>query len=375
MSKNLLPARFLPIDRLQDFLDQLTGLGYDTIGPTIDQSAIVYRSIRKVEELPHGWTDNQQPGSYRLVESNRRRYFGFNSSPESWKKYLFPPRHELSRATLDDDGWHFDQVNEDVPRFAFLGVRSCDLAAIAIQDRVFANGDYVDPAYKDRRDAALIIAVNCTTASSSCFCTSMGTGPRCHSEFDLALTESERGFLIEIGSPAGAAVLETLATGAATDADRQVAEQESQNAEQAISKRFNNKDVHDLLLANLDHPNWQSVADRCLSCSNCTMVCPTCFCSTVTEVSDLQNTEVSRVRSWDSCFNMDLSYMAGGTVRNTIRSRYRQWLVHKLATWEDQFDVSGCTGCGRCITWCPVGIDLTEEVAAIRADAVIDPNQ
>ena len=367
---NLAASRYLPTESLQSLLDQLIKQGYDTIGPTIDQDAIVYRSIRRVEQLPRGWTDSQEPGTYRLVQSADQRYFGFNSSPESWKKYLFPARHPLSHAMLDNDGWHFDQVDTAVPKYAFLGVRSCDLAAIAIQDRVFFGSDFIDPAYKNRRDAAMIIAVNCSTASSTCFCTSMGTGPHCAGEFDLAVTEIDDGFLIEIGSNKGATLLEPLATEAATDAHWQAAEQQTRSVAQSISKHFDTQNVHDLLLENLDHPNWQSVAEKCLSCANCTMVCPTCFCSTVTEVSNLQNTDVTRVRDWDSCFNMDLTYMAGGTVRNTIRSRYRQWLVHKLATWEDQFDVSGCTGCGRCITWCPVGIDLTEEVAALREDKI-----
>lgn len=96
------------------------------------------------------------------------------------------------------------------------------------------------------------------------------------------------------------------------------------------------------------------------------MVCPTCFCSSVHDVADLSGDNVERIRQWDSCFNLDFSYTKGGTVRDNTRSRYRQWLTHKLASWQDQFDSLGCVGCGRCITWCPVGIDLTEEVQAIR---------
>ncbi len=126
------------------------------------------------------------------------------------------------------------------------------------------------------------------------------------------------------------------------------------------------ENLRDLLLSNLEHPRWDDVAQRCLSCTNCTMVCPTCFCASVSEVSDLTGDQVQRVRQWESCFNIDFSYTAGGTVRGDTRSRYRQWLTHKLASWHDQFETSGCVGCGRCITWCPVGIDLTEEVAAIR---------
>jgi ferredoxin len=133
-----------------------------------------------------------------------------------------------------------------------------------------------------------------------------------------------------------------------------------------ITRRLDTEGIRDLLLSNLEHPRWSEVASRCLSCTNCTMVCPTCFCSSVKEVADLQGDHVQRRRQWDSCFNADFSYMNGGLVRNQISSRYRQWLTHKLASWIDQFDTSGCVGCGRCITWCPVGIDLTEEVAAIR---------
>jgi Fe-S-cluster-containing hydrogenase component 2 len=125
-------------------------------------------------------------------------------------------------------------------------------------------------------------------------------------------------------------------------------------------------DLHDLLLGNLDHPRWDDVAARCMTCANCTMVCPTCFCMTVEDSSDLAGVESSRSRRWDSCFTMDHSYVHGGSVRASAKSRYRQWLTHKLATWIDQFGSSGCVGCGRCITWCPVGIDITEEVAAIR---------
>ena len=108
------------------------------------------------------------------------------------------------------------------------------------------------------------------------------------------------------------------------------------------------------------------MAERCLTCGNCTLVCPTCFCTNVEDVGDLTGDHAERWRVWDTCFSVDYSYIHGGSVRPSGRARYRQWLTHKLATWHDQFDSSGCVGCGRCITWCPVGIDITQEVAAIR---------
>src|SRR6185295_19043097 len=132
-------------------------------------------------------------------------------------------------------------------------------------------------------------------------------------------------------------------------------------------RRMDTADIKELLYRNQEHPRWDDVADRCLGCANCTLACPTCFCGSVEDVSDLSGDTAERWRRWDSCFTLDHSYLHGGSVRASIRSRYRQWLTHKVASWIDQFGTSGCVGCGRCITWCPVGIDITEEVAAIRA--------
>ena len=362
---SFLPAR----DGLQALLDALRGDGFCVVGPTVSQEAIVYDEIRSVDDLPRGWTDIQEPGKYRLERRQDEALFGYVVGPHSWKKYLFPPLATLATAARTDAGWSMNVPSEPVRRYAFLGVRACELAALRVQDRVFLEGPYVDPIYKARREACLIVAVNCTQAASTCFCTSMKTGPRCDWGFDLVLTELPHGFVVEAGSSRGNDLLARLPVVVATESDLRSAEEARSQAVQQITRQMNTDDIRDLLLTNLEHPRWDDVATRCLSCTNCTMVCPTCFCSSVNEVSDLTGDHVQRDRHWDSCFNLDFSYMNGGVVRNTIRSRYRQWLTHKLASWIDQFGTSGCVGCGRCITWCPVGIDLTQEVAAIRETA------
>ncbi len=262
---------------------------------------------------------------------------------------------------------------ETPPRRAFLGVRACELAAIAIQDRIFMQGPYVDPVYAARRQNTVIIAVNCGQAAATCFCASMDTGPQVRQDFDLALTEildDERHvFLVETGTETGTALLAKLEARPATDDDVAEARRIVERTAESMQRSLDTTDVHDLLLGNLDHPRWDEVADRCLACTNCTMVCPTCFCSTVEDLTDLSGKTAERVQLWDSCFSMQYSYIHGGSVRMSGKARYRQWLTHKLASWIDQFGTSGCVGCGRCITWCPVGIDLTEEVRAIRATA------
>ncbi|MCA9178041.1 MAG: 4Fe-4S dicluster domain-containing protein [Planctomycetales bacterium] len=364
--------RFLAKDGLHDLFAALQSRGYQVVGPTIDQEAIVYDELRSPEDLPRGWTDVQEPGSYRLQrseEGSQDNYFDYVVGPYSWKRFLYPPRLTVSVADLTEQGWQFSEPQEPTPRYAFLGVRACELHAIQIQDRVFLNGEFVDPEYQRRREEALIIAVNCTRAAPTCFCTSMNTGPKCDAGFDLALTELKDGFVIESATQLGEEILAKLTTVPATDERLQAADAACGQAVAQIQRRLDTEGVRDLLLSNLDHPRWKQVAERCLSCTNCTMVCPTCFCASVDEVTDLSAEHVERRRQWDSCFNPEFSYIHGGNIRDSIPSRYRQWLTHKLGTWIDQFGVSGCVGCGRCITWCPPGIDLTEEVAAIREEA------
>jgi sulfhydrogenase subunit beta (sulfur reductase) len=353
---------------MQRLLDVLNANGYEIIGPKVDQGAIVYDRLNSATELPQGFTDHQEPGKYRLVENGDAFWFNYAVGPHSWKKFLTPPLLQLLKVKKSVDGLSIDEVVQPRRRFAFLGVRGCELAALAIQDRVWNTPEHSDSLYQQRRSDALIIAIHCASPASTCFCTSMKTGPACRQGFDIAMMELSEGFVIEVGSQAGDWLLEKLPVRLATSAEIQQAQLRSQEAVEKITKTMPHVDEHRELSSKLKHPHWKEVASRCLSCANCTMVCPTCFCHSVEEVSDLNSGDITRQRQWDSCFNLDFSYTSGTPIRDTIASRYRQWLTHKLGTWFDQFETSGCVGCGRCITWCPVGIDLTKEVATLFED-------
>jgi ferredoxin len=357
-------------ESLGALIEVLAQEGYRVVGPTVRDRAIVYDDIAGLDDLPKGWTDEQDGGRYRLKRRGDDALFGYAVGPHSWKKYLHPPVRRLWKS--ERDGADVRIVPEPVAheRFAFIGVRACELAAIAIQDRVFLGGPYVDPHYKARRENAFLVAVNCANAGGTCFCVSMGAGPKADAGFDLALTEIESGkaFVIEAGSEKGRAVLAQLPQAPATADEIEKAEAVVARTAASMGRQMNSGDLHELLSGNLEHPRWESVAQRCLTCGNCTMVCPTCFCTTVEDSSDLTTAQTARTERWDSCFTMDFSHVHGGDVRANARSRYRQWMTHKLSTWIDQFGTSGCVGCGRCITWCPVGIDITEEVRAIRGE-------
>lgn len=379
----------LPKPGLDDLIGLLVQDGYEVIGPRIDQSAIVYGPIASSSDLPIGWTDQQAPGSYRLARRQDDAYFGYAVGPHSWKKYLFPPVLRLWQARRTDQGFEVREADEEPPRRALLGVRACELQALAVQDRVFLNRaeQFTDPHYARARERVFLVAVECESPAGTCFCHSMGTGPQISTErvplplvteesrarpatgtmADLVLTELDDAFVARAGSLSGEALLQRLGLAAAEAEDVAEARRRVQAAAESMGRTLDVEGIHALLHRNQENPRWDDVAGRCLSCTNCTLVCPTCFCFSVEDVSDLSLDNAERVRRWDSCFNPEFAKVHGGNFRPSIRGRYRQWLTHKFASWFDQFDISGCVGCGRCITWCPVGIDVTEEVAAIRA--------
>ncbi len=363
------PVRVLLRSDFQQLLDALVSRGHRIVGPTVRDAAIVYDEIRLTSDLPEGWTDRQDGGTYRLERRNDAALFGYNVGPHSWKKFLFPPRTRLWQADRQGQALTLRPEPIDGAPYAFLGVRSCELHAIAIQDNVFMD---TDARYRAHREQAFLIAVNCGQAGGTCFCVSMNTGPRAQSGFDLSLTEiledGRHVFTVEAGSVRGRELLEMLPTEAAAAVDLAASDQCTERAVGQMGRSMDVTGVRELLASNPEHPRWDEVASRCLACGNCTLACPTCFCSTVEDTTDLTGDHAERWRSWDSCFTIDFSHLHGGSVRTSTKARYRQWLTHKLSTWYDQFGTSGCVGCGRCITWCPVAIDLTQEVAAIRAN-------
>jgi sulfhydrogenase subunit beta (sulfur reductase) len=397
----------LPKDRFDELLAILVNEGYEVLGPRIDQAAIIYGPIGGAQDLPIGWTDRQVAGSYRLEKRDDQAYFGFAVGPHSWKKFLFPARLPLWSAHRSETGFDVVDAPIEPPKRALIGVRSCELHAIAIQDRVFIDREqrFTDPYYARAKERLFIVAIECEHPGGTCFCASMGTGPAISASnspgrspepqpgsagspgrfalpmaggggdtdgssavrYDLVLTELDDAFVLRPGSPAGQAIVDRLQLALAAPAECQVARERVDAAAASMGRTLDAGNLRELLHGNQEHPRWDEVAQRCLSCTNCTLVCPTCFCSSVEEVSDLLGDNVERTRHWDSCFNPDFGRVHGGNFRPSTRGRYRQWLTHKFASWFDQFDVSGCVGCGRCITWCPVGIDVTEEISAIRA--------
>jgi ferredoxin len=363
----------IEVDHLQQLFSALEKRGYSLIGPTIRDGAIVFDSLTSIADLPRGWTDEQRAGSYALRKRNDDALFGFVIGPVSWKKFLFPPRVRLLSVTKTGKGFHVDNgsssSNSPARKNAFIGIRSCELNALALHDKLFAGGEYTDPTYKAIRESTCLVTVDCLAPGGNCFCVSTGTGPQAEEGFDLALTEvlgdGAHYFLVRTGSALGTDLIAEVEHRNAGPAEEERAASAASHAVEHMGRQVSMDGLKRLLYDNFDNPKWDDISKRCLTCANCTMVCPTCFCSTVEDTTDLTGSRAERIRRWDSCFTMDFARVAGGNMRPSTKSRYRQWLMHKFAYWEDQFGRAGCVGCGRCITWCPVGIDITAELNAL----------
>lgn len=360
----------LPKSSLDGLLAKLRKLGYRVMGPQVKDEVIVYGPLTGADKLPRGYTSEQNAAHYRLIYTGHSRYFDVTPGAQSWKQFLFPSVTQMARFKRGADSkWQLEEGQFDLTPYAFFGVRPCELAAIQVQDRIFMREEWSDPLYRMRRQGAFILAVNCLHPCGTCFCASMGSGPRAGGGYDLCLTELEDVFVVEIGSETGRLALGDLPVQPASAFWMQAASNALEEAAQKMRRSVPNPEqLPDLLLNNLEAACWDDVAKRCMSCASCTLVCPTCFCWDVRDFSDLSGQTARRERVWDSCFNPNYSYVMGGNTRPNTRSRYRQWLTHKFASWQTQFGVLGCVGCGRCITWCPASIDVTAEIAAIREE-------
>lgn len=360
---------FLPREQLQALIDGLVAAGYRVIGPVIDQDAIQYRPLLSAEQLPCGVSDVQAPGRYRLNHTDSPRQFAWANGPQALKPLLFAPAEPLWRVARHGDGrLDFVAAEPKSPPTAVIGVRACDLAALKLQDRHFLEGEHPDPYYRARRENLLLIGVDCSHPADTCFCASTGDGPDCDDGADIVLTELDDGFVLWTSTGRGRDIVGQLGLAAASEAQVQSSKAEIAAAAATQRRRLPDAELPELLFARQEHDHWDDLARRCLACGNCTSVCPSCFCHRSEEAPALGGAASTHSRVWDSCFSPGHAHLHGGHLRETGRDQYRQWLTHKFAGWVEQYGRSGCTGCGRCISWCPVGIDVTAELGALCAD-------
>lgn len=371
----MLTGRVTGPDGLMQVIHELRHVGYDVWAPAVRDGVLVTRRFEDGDELPVGYASDQSPGGYELVATSDRSRFGWAVGPQHWKPHLHPSSVATMTMTVPDDTSTVAVAVATRPRkpLALFGLRPCDIAAFDKLDRVLLDpASPGEPTYGARRNDAFFVVVNCGVPAATCFCSSVDTGPHVDgrtTSHDLEITElvdaasnSEPEYLFRPISRRGAEVLDaaTARIDSSPVAESHVARRRSQRdrADREMRRHLPSDRIAAVLSASHDNQRWEDMAEACVACGNCTAVCPTCFCTTIDDVGDLSGRRVERRREWESCFSLEFSRLGGSTVRSSVASRYRQWMTHKLGTWHDQFGESGCVGCGRCTTWCPVGIDF-----------------
>lgn len=339
----------------------------EVIGPVAVDGVIRLSPIRSADALPIGVTDQQETASYRLIRTGTALRFSYGPGPDSLKAIVHPPRSPVWTMRRRDGSLLVDQALHPTTTRAVIGVRPCDLRALDVLERTQTGGQHADPAFVAHRQGLFLIAVECTQPSPTCFCDTAGGGPSIDDGYDLSLTEIDDTegvvYLVRAGSDHGRRIVEAMQLPAAPRSLIALRQRQPAASSHSFIRELPDTAAEVVRLA--DHPRWSEVAERCLTCGNCTAVCPTCFCTDMDDAVGLDGETATRTRVWDTCFSMEYSHLGEGPHRASPTARYRQWLSHKLGTWHDQYGESGCVGCGRCITWCPVGIDLTAEVEAL----------
>ncbi len=353
----------LSLEGIRELFDRLREK-YRVIAPKLKDGLIAFSEVDNFESLPFGYKNVEAPGFYTLERSGG--YFTYTHPYNSFKNFLHPPELALIKVKKEKGKLSF-QVHIQEETLCLFDIRACDLSALRVLDLVFLHkNSHPDPYYAGLRKGLFVVAVNCTYATSTCFCSTMGTGPEVKEGYDLLITELSEGFLVEVGSEKGGEILEKVEN--KSDAERRHFKEKAQRlgeTEAMMRVHFEREGLPERLYGRMDSTYWEHIEKRCVACTSCTQACPTCFCFDILEKNQLDLKESQRVRVWDSCFSPSFATVHRFNLRQSVHSRYRQWLMHKFAYWVDQFDCFGCVGCGRCITWCPVGIDIRDEVRRI----------
>lgn len=348
------------------------------------------RNFRKFFELLTAkfrvFGSSQSNGDYSFIEidSSDKIKFDYPNTKMSVKEFFFPQTENLFVFDAEKNKVsHTDNeaMTHNMQKILF-GVRPCDALSISLLDKVFMESEPPDPYYIKRKDSTRVISLACNYPRPTCFCTSVGCGPDSETGADIIFFDLKDRFLIKSVTPEGGEILESVKTllNPVTSYDLEEKTRSMLEAKNRVKKNFE-LDGLEKKLDNFDASYWDKLYEKCLGCGICTYLCPTCHCFDITdEVIKTPHPSLPlkgggrkgggrRVRTWDSCmFSLFVLHASGHNPRPTQKERMRQRIMHKFNYTLKNYNQIFCVGCGRCVTHCPVNIDIRHLIKEIMGE-------
>ena len=299
-----------------------------------------------------------------LAESDEP-FFAYLNSKNAPKNVFFPHTETMMKYTRTEKGMVFSAEVKQADESVLFGVRPCDAHSFALLDKLFDQEKYKDEYYIAKRQNTTVITLACVKPPyTSCFCTSVDGEPVSSEGADILITDIGVNYLVEFITPKGEALAKYFGdTKADAQADAKKAEIAAK-AKEAIKSKIPAHEVKPILDVNFDNPFWNTIHSKCLACGTCTYLCPTCHCFDISD--EVKGSDGVRIRSWDSCmFPMFTKETSGHNPRSSQKERWRQRTMHKFKYYVDMFNAISCVGCGRCVMYCPVNIDIRKIVEDI----------
>ena len=287
-------------------------------------------------------------------------------------KTLFFPQAE-TMLTYERSLDRFNDIRAvpfDAVPTVILGLRPCDARGLELLDRVFGQGQYRDPYYLARRAATVVVALACTDPRQTCFCHAVGGDPYSSEGADVLLSDADDAYIAVPQTEKGEEWLTTLSLSAVDDGHLETSQAVAARAHELLAEIEPVAGLEDQLVDLFESAVWAEIAEKCIACGTCTYLCPGCHCFNIQD-RVLANGG-SRLRSWDGCMYEGFTKHASGhNPRPDQGTRWRQRTLHKFAYLPENVGMYGCVGCGRCITYCPVRLDIREVIARLKIETTV----
>lgn len=274
------------------------------------------------------------------------------------KDIFFPQTEKMYKFKAKNQSLEIEEIPQEEGLQVIFGIRSCDLKSIECLDQVFLTKGYIDPYYQDKRDRSILIGLSCVQPMESCFCQSMGIDPQKGVGADIQAYDLGEKIGFEANTERGQALL-TKISGMLTEEKVAIPPVGDFNLAPDV------EGVPEKLKDMFDHPIWDDISRKCLNCSTCAYICPTCHCFDI--ASEVRGEDGTKIRCWDCCMFDEYTKMAGGhQPRPGKKERVRNRFLHKLRYFPERYNMLLCTGCGRCVVKCPVNLDITAVIKKIK---------